>query len=424
MIILELELEKTALSIGRPEPSCMVLEMQFARNLGVDGLSAYELWLKEGNEGELSDYLAALKGDRGEQGIQGIQGEPGVQGERGEKGEPGTGLNIAGYYETAEALQSAYPDGSGVQGCFLVGGEFPYETYFWDPAQNRWASAGVLQGPQGDDRVEISDSEPTESAVEVWIDPSDSAGSSPLLKEREYAELTATAAKTVLGAINEVASAGVSGDPLRSLFVARGAVYNAATGYYELNGLTDITEAEMIEIYNATSQIVNVAQMQELWFGAKFRTNFTALSPRRGNYASPKSCTAACQNNKTLEVFSCGERWTASSLSHMFNGCTSLKKVIGGFIVSGVTSIGGMFTGCALLESVNIYGLKVNFSLADSPLIDLDSMQYLVNNAANTEAITVTVHETTYAKLTDTGNTEWYAVNTAAATKNISFATA
>ena len=211
---------------------------------------------------------------------------------------------------------------------------------------------------------------------------------------------------------------------LRPLFVARGAVYNAATGYYELNGLTDITEAEMIEIYNATSQIVNVAQMQELWFGAKFRTNFTALSPRRGNYASPKSCTAACQNNKTLEVFSCGERWTASSLSHMFNGCTSLKKVIGGFIVSGVTSIGGMFTGCALLESVNIYGLKVNFSLADSPLIDLDSMQYLVNNAANTEAITVTVHETTYAKLTDTGNTEWYAVNTAAATKNISFATA
>ena len=63
-------------------------------------------------------------------------------------------------------------------------------------------------------------------------------------------------------------------------------------------------------------------------------------------------------------------------------------------------------------------------SFADSPLIDLASLQYLVTNAANTAAVTVTVHPATYAKLTDTANTAWYAVNTAAAAKNISFATA
>lgn len=44
-------------------------------------------------------------------------------------------------------------------------------------------------------------------------------------------------------------------------------------------------------------------------------------------------------------------------------------------------------------------------------------------NAANTSAITITVHPDVYAKLTDESNAEWYAVLTAAAAKNITFAT-
>ena len=419
MIILELELEKTALSIGRPEPSRMVLEMQFARNLGADGLSAYELWLKEGNEGGLSDYLASLKGERGEQGLrgeQGVQGEPGV---RGEKGDPGTGLNPIGHYPTAEALKAAYPDGSSEEGCFLVGASSPYSCYFWDRARNGWFSAGTFQGPKGDDRVAVGAAEPVDPAVEVWVDPSDHSGSSPLIRENEYAELC-TASKTVLGAINEIGAE----NPLRRLFVARGAVYNGATGYYELNGLTDLTEAEMITAYNETSQIVNVAQMQELWYGGTFRTNFPAVSSRRGNYITPKNCAGACQNNKKLEVFACGEKWTVSNLSYMFNGCSKLKRIAGGFIISEVTTITNAFIGCPLLGAVELYGLRTNLSFADSPLIDLASLSYLVTNAANTTPVTVTVHASAYAKLTDTANTDWYAVNTAAAAKNISFAAA
>ena len=42
------------------------------------------------------------------------------------------------------------------------------------------------------------------------------------------------------------------GRGLRPLFEAAGAKYNEATGFYELNGLTDITEAEMVEIYVQT----------------------------------------------------------------------------------------------------------------------------------------------------------------------------
>ena len=38
----------------------------------------------------------------------------------------------------------------------------------------------------------------------------------------------------------------------RALYVAAGAVYNQNTGFYELNGLTDITERQMKTIYIQT----------------------------------------------------------------------------------------------------------------------------------------------------------------------------
>lgn len=59
---------------------------------GKNGLSAYEIWLNQGNLGTEIDFLNSLKGEKGEQGeqgLQGIQGIQGIQGEKGEKGETG-----------------------------------------------------------------------------------------------------------------------------------------------------------------------------------------------------------------------------------------------------------------------------------------------------------------------------------------------
>lgn len=39
-----------------------------------NGLSAYEVWLADGNEGTLDDYFASLKGDKGDQGDKGNPG--------------------------------------------------------------------------------------------------------------------------------------------------------------------------------------------------------------------------------------------------------------------------------------------------------------------------------------------------------------
>lgn len=47
---------------------------------GVDGKSAYELWLDAGNTGTLGEFLLDIKGEQGVQGVQGIQGIQGIAG--------------------------------------------------------------------------------------------------------------------------------------------------------------------------------------------------------------------------------------------------------------------------------------------------------------------------------------------------------
>ena len=82
------------------------------------------------------------------------------------------------------------------------------------------------------------------------------------------------------------------------------------------------------------------------------------------------------------------------------------------------------FANCSNLQNIQIKYARYDIRLADSPLLTLESFQYLVENATNTSAITVTVHADVYAKLTDPQQADWYAVNTAAQGKHISFATA
>lgn len=85
-----------------------------------------------------------IQGPKGEQGEQGIQGPQGPKGEKGDKGDAGTSLKILGNYNTIEELELAYPDGSALDGGFMVGLDY----YYW--GFNGWENAGQLQGPKGD----------------------------------------------------------------------------------------------------------------------------------------------------------------------------------------------------------------------------------------------------------------------------------
>ncbi|WP_368121460.1 phage upper tail fiber protein [Bacteroides stercoris] len=60
------------------------------------------------------------------------------------KGEPGSSFRVSGEYATLEALKSAVPDGSAVDGFMAVGTEAPYDYYAW--LNGEWVSQGKIGG--------------------------------------------------------------------------------------------------------------------------------------------------------------------------------------------------------------------------------------------------------------------------------------
>ena len=95
----------------------------------------------------------------------------------------------------------------------------------------------------------------------------------------------------------------------------------------------------------------------------------------------------------------------------------------------------GLNFNAPALVTLDIRNLKMSLNLSKCPLIDLTSWQGLVSRAANTDAITVTVHPDVYAKLNGDMTNEaaaatpadelaqWQALIAQAAEKQITFAT-
>lgn len=129
----------------------------------------------------------------------------------------------------------------------------------------------------------------------------------------------------------------------------------------------------------------------------------------------------------------------SGSLAWVFRGNSKLKTVLGTVEISEVTSGDNLIWDCALLEDVNLKGLRNNIRMRGCPKLSLATMQYLVNNASTAitaeKPVVVTVHADVFAKLTgdmtneaaaaltDDEKTAWAAVLTAATSKYISFAT-
>lgn len=230
---------------------------------------------------------------------------------------------------------------------------------------------------------------------------------------------------------------------LHKVYEEYGAVYNKETGYWELNGLTDLTEEDMWDIYVENMGVSfgshqNDNYILRLWPFKKARIRFIKTDDPQ---YYELSAFVFCRNNSKLEVFRCMNELGAETklkisgrATGLFFGCTNLKDAgvinvsqANIFINKGILA----FTKCAKLSRVLLMNLKVDISFQDSPLLSYESLNYLITNAANTAAITVTVHPATYSYLTGTaqpteevgGTTEeWQALVTTAQGKQISFA--
>lgn len=152
----------------------------------------------------------------------------------------------------------------------------------------------------------------------------------------------------------------------------------------------------------------------------------------RTNIPHPASARTYFNSFLNLEVLNMSKMYPRQ-LTNSIMGDT-FKQILNFNAEYLSTSPTGSFQ-TANLEVLQLRKLKVSLDLNACKKIDLSSWQYLVTNAANTSAITVSVHADVYAKLTgDTTNAaaaalsaselaQWQQVATDAAAKQISFAT-
>lgn len=212
----------------------------------------------------------------------------------------------------------------------------------------------------------------------------------------------------------------------RALYVAAGAVYNEQTGFYELNGLTDITEEQMRNIYVYTSGAINQNDLSGKFSNLPIRTNLP-FKANSSSYFGDASIGAMFVKNHTIEVINIGSTVYTNYIGYAFAQCDKLRKILTVINLNSYSlgkPINTMFQGCILLEYVRIQKIRQSISFSNSPLLSLESLQYLITNADNTLAITVTVHADVYAKIQDETQTEWHALIASAQEKQITFVTA
>lgn len=203
---------------------------------------------------------------------------------------------------------------------------------------------------------------------------------------------------------------------LRDLYISAGAKYNETTGYYELNGLTDIAEEEMRAIYTQWQKDVGTASHNTGWLTLppKMRTNLPSLYR-----ADLISALSNCIDGSSVEVLCIAEQsndtrvmYVALTQAVAQNNMPKLRRVIGVWRYNDNKpsnfnfSYGQPFGKCPLLEEIRMARINKSHTFAVSPNLSKESVQYMIENAnppsgAAAGSITITLHPTAYARLKD-----------------------
>lgn len=193
--------------------------------------------------------------------------------------------------------------------------------------------------------------------------------------------------------------------------------YNRTTGFGELNGLKDITASQAREILTLLNYDATVERTGK-FAGSDVRT----MTLRAANQYISISIANLFYYADKLETVRFTSRDGIFKLKgpsdFAFAFCNKLTTIFGvvDFSNGGDPYTINLFTNCYNLENFTFKGISKNFNLSQSPKVSLASLQYLVEHAANTAPITITLHADAYARLTDE-------LMAAAAAKQITFAT-
>lgn len=211
---------------------------------------------------------------------------------------------------------------------------------------------------------------------------------------------------------------------LRSLFVAAGAEYNDGitdktktapwgetvihkAGHYYLNGLGDITEEQMINIYNAGHfEMKNGTTIDKYMLNSCIRTILPAhcVYSESYNIISFEKSFYGCTSIETicLAQFSSYFLLKCKSLRMAFHGLSLLRIIVQPMDISLVTNnkdVDSAFYNCSELRLVLLKNLSVSVSLSYCVNISLESILYMITNSTPTVLITITLHPDAYARL-------------------------
>lgn len=218
-------------------------------------------------------------------------------------------------------------------------------------------------------------------------------------------------AKKLCDNIYDYASKMNSGT-LRDLYISAGAKYNEATGYYELNGLTDITEEEMRAIYEKTwGWWIGLPNLSG--FGdSSARTNIPCPDYKRTYYqfnVNLSSSFATTGNLDNLEVLNFiptqypkdfSIKLSMRAMNWMCQGNAKPLTIMGTFEVGGVPDNNSLNIG-GNIKTINIKNLSKNIKFYGSKVLSKESVLYMINNSAATSAITISLNKAVYDVMKD-----------------------
>lgn len=204
--------------------------------------------------------------------------------------------------------------------------------------------------------------------------------------------------------------------------------YNPNTGYFEANGITDIGTAEAVR--TLTRYVWRHDSMPSFEDEYICRTNIcqiNSLDSLDRSYTRVINLASLFRNTSVEVIRITNSVWgikPAMINNVIRRNTTKLRAILGPIDLSLITAAWQLFDNNVTcpLEQISLLGAKVSFDISGTSVMSLESVKYMVDNAANTAAITIKVHADVYAKLTDVNNAAWYAVKQAAGNRNISFA--
>ena len=217
------------------------------------------------------------------------------------------------------------------------------------------------------------------------------------------------------GAVSEAIQAAMTAAVDESLIAEakiNGAVFNRATGFFELNGLTDITAEQMRTILNfgrfRFTEPKSGARSKNTEIKDLIRTNILVSSA--DELRSSSTADGLCYNQSEMEVLAVGIPsqndqtyvFSPKSIFSILTRCYKLHTIIGDIRLDKLGIANELaFVSCTALRNVRLRDIVKSLDISGAPLLSFESVACMVDNAKNTEAIPIKVHPTVYGKLTD-----------------------